>query len=57
LDHEHIAAIAKLFRRFRKADQDGVPVSRVLKNADFSYRTITIEHPLVDTERNHAIVR
>jgi type I restriction enzyme M protein len=50
LSPQHIEDITKLFGRFKAATRDGVPVSRIFKNEDFGYRTITVERP----ERNSA---
>lgn len=55
LGEEHIATITRLFGDAREAElanAEGrvVPVSRVFDNADFGYRTITVERP----ERNAA---
>ena len=36
--------------KFRPATKDGVPVSRIFKNEDFGYRTITVERPLHDAD-------
>jgi len=33
-----------------RVTKDGVPISRIFKNQDFGYRTITVELPLRDTE-------
>jgi type I restriction enzyme M protein len=54
LSDEHIAEITRLFGEFKEAsrlDDDGktkVPISRIFKNEDFGYRTITVERPLKD---------
>ena len=45
LSEEHIAEITKLFGDARKVTRDGVPISRIFKNTDFGYRTITVERP------------
>jgi type I restriction enzyme M protein len=45
LSPEHIEEITKLFGGFKKATKDGVPISRIFKNEDFGYRTITVERP------------
>ena len=42
---EHIETITKLFGNCKKATKDGVPISRIFKNEDFGYRTITVERP------------
>jgi type I restriction enzyme M protein len=46
LSDEHIAEITRLFGKFKEAKKDGAPISRIFKNADFGYRTITVERPL-----------
>jgi type I restriction enzyme M protein len=43
LSDEHIAEITRIFGNFRKVTKDGVPISRIFKNEDFGYRTITVE--------------
>ena len=48
LSEEHIAEITKLFGNCKKVTRDGVPISRLFKNEDFGYRTITIERPFRD---------
>jgi type I restriction enzyme M protein len=45
LSDEHIADITRLYGQFAEAEQDGKPVSRIFNNADFGYRTITVERP------------
>ena len=45
LSPEHIEEITQLFGRFKEAKKDGVPISRIFKNTDFGYRTITVERP------------
>ncbi|HSU15401.1 class I SAM-dependent DNA methyltransferase [Longimicrobium sp.] len=52
---EHIEAITTLFRDFVEAERDGVPISRIFRNDEFGYRTITVERPLRD--ENGQIVR
>lgn len=44
----HIDDITRLFGNFEEAARDGVPISRIFKNEDFGYRTITIERPQRD---------
>lgn len=44
----HIAEVTRLFGEFQEGEQDGKPISRIFKNADFGYRTITVERPLRD---------
>jgi type I restriction enzyme M protein len=48
LADEHIAEITRLFGRFIEADDGKRPVSRIFKNSDFGYHTITVERPLRD---------
>lgn len=52
LSDEHIAEITRLFGEYREVARDGVPLSRIFKNADFGYRTITVERPLRDDSGN-----
>jgi len=48
LGAEHIEDITKIFGAFRKLTRDGVPISRIFKNEEFGYRTITVERPKRD---------
>jgi type I restriction enzyme M protein len=48
LSPEHIAEITRLFGNFEEAENDGKPISRIFRNEDFGYRTITVERPLRD---------
>ena len=49
LSAEHIDEITRLFGKFRKVTtKAGVPISRIFKNEDFGYRTITVERPVRD---------
>ena len=53
LSPAHIEDITKLFGDFRAVSRPGddgrpVPISRVFKNTDFGYRTITVERPQRD---------
>ena len=50
LSEAHIARITQLFGDFTEAEQDGKPISRIFKNEDFGYRTITVERPLLHKE-------
>ena len=50
LSPDHIDDITRLFGEFKESNLDGVPISRIFKNEDFGYRTITVERP----ERNTA---
>jgi type I restriction enzyme M protein len=49
---EHIEEITKLFGDFEEAEKDGKPISKVFKNKDFGYQTITVERPLRDEAGN-----
>jgi type I restriction enzyme M protein len=44
----HIEEITRLFGDCQEATRDGVPISRLFKNEDFGYRTITVERPVRD---------
>ena len=44
----HIAEITRLFGQFIEAGEGTRPISHIFKNADFGYRTITVERPLRD---------
>jgi type I restriction enzyme M protein len=48
LSAEHIDEITRIFGNFRKLTKEGVPISRIFKNEEFGYRTITVERPLRD---------
>ena len=50
LSPEHIDEITQLFGNCKKATKDGVPISRIFKNEDFGYRTITVERPQRDAK-------
>jgi len=52
LTAEHIDEITRLFGDFEEAEKDGKPISKVFKNEDFGYQTITVERPLRDEEGN-----
>ncbi len=45
LSPDHIDEITRLFGEFKEASRDGVPISRIFKNEDFGYTTITVERP------------
>lgn len=45
LSPEHIDDITRLFGNFEESTRDGVPISRILRNEDFGYCTITVERP------------
>lgn len=55
LGDEHIAEITQLFGSFAEAEKDGKPISRIFRNSDFGYRTITVERPLRDEQGNIAL--
>jgi type I restriction enzyme M protein len=48
LSDEHIAEITRLFGQFLEVSDGKTPISRVFKNSEFGYRTITVERPLRD---------
>ncbi|GAB3124513.1 type I restriction-modification system subunit M [Novispirillum itersonii] len=48
LSDDHIDRITRLFGQCVEADEDGKPVSRIFRNSDFGYRTITVERPLME---------
>jgi len=48
LSDDHIAEITRLFGDCIEVEKDGKPISRLFKNQDFGYRTITVERPLRD---------
>ena len=50
LSPEHIEDITRLFGECKKVTRDGVPISRIFKNEDFGYRTITVERPERDAK-------
>src|ERR1035437_2480777 len=50
LSLEHIEDTTRLFGRFKEYTRDGVPISRIFKNEDFGYRTITVERPERDAK-------
>ena len=52
LSDEHIAEITRLFGNFEEATDGKKPISRIFKNTDFGYRTITVERPLRDEHGN-----
>jgi type I restriction enzyme M protein len=52
LGPEHIEDITRLFGSFEEETRDGKPVSRIFKNEDFGYRTITVERPERDAKGN-----
>jgi type I restriction enzyme M protein len=48
LADSHIAKITRLFGQFIEDNDGEKPISRIFKNSDFGYRTITVERPLRD---------
>jgi len=52
LSDEHIAEITRLFGQFIEASDGKKPTSKIFKNSDFGYRTITVERPLKDENGN-----
>jgi type I restriction enzyme M protein len=50
LSPEHIEEITRLFGAFEEVTRDGAPVSRIFRNEDFGYRTITVERPSRDAD-------
>lgn len=48
LSDAHIAEITRLFGQFIEASEGKKTISRIFKNTDFGYRTITVERPLRD---------
>ena len=50
LSPEHIDDITRLFGQFEESTLDGVPISRIFKNEEFGYRTITVERPTRDEQ-------
>jgi type I restriction enzyme M protein len=55
LGPRHIEDIVRIFGEGREVTRDGVPISRVFKNEDFGYRTITVERPQRD-DRGEIVV-
>ncbi len=52
LSDDHIAEITRLFGHFEEATDGKKPLSRIFRNTDFGYRTITVERPLRDEHGN-----
>src|ERR1043165_3868880 len=48
LSPEHIEEITQLFGSFKEAKKNGAPISRIFKNEEFGYRTISVERPKRD---------
>ena len=51
----HIDEITRLFGTFEEAKRDGKPISKIFRNEDFGYRTITVERPERD-EQGHVVL-
>jgi type I restriction enzyme M protein len=47
---EHIDGITKLFGRFKEYERESGPISRIFKNEEFGYSTITIDRPERDAK-------
>ena len=52
LSSEHIDEVTRLFGNAKKATIGGTPISRIFKNTDFGYQTITVERPERDEDGN-----
>jgi type I restriction enzyme M protein len=52
LSAAHIEEITRLFGEFRELQRDDTPISRIFRNEDFGYRTITVERPTRDAAGN-----
>ena len=50
LSPTHIDDTTRMFGQFEEVTRNGVPISRIFKNADFGYRTITVERPQRDDQ-------
>jgi type I restriction enzyme M protein len=50
LSPDHIEDITQIFGQFKEVTRAGVPISRIFKNEDFGYRTITVERPERDAK-------
>lgn len=48
LSDDHITEITRLFGHNIETSEGKKPISRIFKNRDFGYRTITVERPLKD---------
>ena len=55
LSPEHIEDITRIFGNFEEITREGVPISRIFRNEDFGYRTITVERPERDAAGNVVI--
>ena len=52
LSDAHISQVTQLFGSFQEAEEDGKPISKIFRNEDFGYQTITVERPLRDEAGN-----
>jgi type I restriction enzyme M protein len=50
LSPAHIEDIVRIFGECREVTREGVPISRIFRNSDFGYRTITVERPERDAQ-------
>jgi type I restriction enzyme M protein len=50
LSPAHIEDITRIFGASEEVTREGVPISRIFKNEDFGYRTITVERPERDEQ-------
>ena len=50
LSEAHIDDITRIFGKFKEVTRDGKPISRIFRNEDFGYRTITVERPERDAK-------
>jgi type I restriction enzyme M protein len=50
MSDEHIAEVTRLFGEFVEASGDGALISRIFRNEELGYRTITVERPLRDAK-------
>jgi type I restriction enzyme M protein len=55
LSPQHIEEITRLFGDSQEVTKEGAPISRIFKNEDFGYRTITVERP--ERDANGEIVK
>lgn len=56
MSDEQIAEVTRVFGEFIEASKDGAPISRIFRNEDFGYRTITVERPLRDADGNIVLI-
>ena len=52
LGPDHIEEITQLFGSFAEETREGKPISRIFRNEEFGYRTITVERPQRDGSGN-----